>query len=150
MKYYIEISIDYLIMTKNLFHVKQIYLTDYVVSSYLAYSPMYDKKSSICKCNVCISITWCMYCLGEKEKGQSYFKSTRKNRNGKRKTFLYWRTFKNSIDWNLNDKSVMFHYCKWWVILILLSSHFQFWKIFLGSTFWLLKNFHWNYMSWYK
>ena len=73
---------------KKLFHVKQIYLTNYIGSLYLAHSLMYDKKSSICKCNVCISITWCMYCLGESGKRVNVISRAQgKNLNGKRKTF---------------------------------------------------------------
>ena len=48
---------------KKLVNEKQIYLTNDIVSSFLAYSLMCDKKSSICKYNVCITITSCMHCL---------------------------------------------------------------------------------------
>ena len=69
-----KLLIYHLIIMKNIkVHVKHIYLTAYIAWSYLPYSLMYDKKSSICNRNVCISISFVHVLLGKWEKGSMLF-----------------------------------------------------------------------------
>ena len=63
----------YLITTKNGDHTEHIYFTAYIACLYLAYSLMYDKKSSICNCNVCISLDFVHALFGRVGKGSMLF-----------------------------------------------------------------------------